>query len=101
MRLFWTHDPATVRDIHTRLTTDTPLAYTTIMTTCVRLWEKGLLTRRRVTAEEQHPHAGKANLYAPRLSEAEFTRVAIERRIEPCWPSIRRSSMPRSLASQR
>lgn len=82
MRLLWSRGPATVREIHTLLTTATPLAYTTIMTTCVRLWEKGLLERRRVAAADQRPHAGKANVYAPRLSEAEFTHMAVSQRID-------------------
>jgi len=72
MRLLWTRGPATVREIHTDLTTNTPLAYTTIMTTCVRLTEKGLLERRRVTVADQRAHAGKAYIYTPYLSEAEF-----------------------------
>ncbi len=83
MRLLWTRGPATVREIHTHLTATTSLAYTTIMSLCVRLKEKGLLERRRVPASDQRDHAGKAYLYTPRLSEAEFTRAAIEQRIEP------------------
>ncbi len=83
MRLFWTHGPATVREIHAHLTTDTALAYTTVMTICVRLWEKGLLERRRVTAADQRAHVGKTYVYTPRLSEADFTRTAIAQRIEP------------------
>jgi predicted transcriptional regulator len=57
MRCLWTHGPATVRELHNQLTGDTPLAYTTIMTTCLRLLEKGLLERRRVTAMIPPAHA--------------------------------------------
>ena len=45
MRLIWTHSPATVREIHERIATQ---AYTTILTICVRLAEKGPLDRRRI-----------------------------------------------------
>jgi len=83
MRLLWTRGPATVREIHTDLTTNTLLAYTTIMTTCVRLWEKGLLERRSITKADQRKYAWRAYLYAPCQSEADFVRTAIERRIEP------------------
>src|SRR5215212_4455178 len=91
MRLLWSRGPATVREIHTQLTVITPLAYTTIMTTCVRLWEKGLLERRSITKADQRKYAWRAYLYAPCQSEAEFVRAAIERRIEPVlaqYPTI-------------
>jgi hypothetical protein len=65
------------------MTHNTPLAYTTILTHCVRLAEKGLLERRHVTAAEKPARPGKAYVYAPRLSEEAFTRAAIERYFEP------------------
>lgn len=40
------------------------LAYTTVMTILTRLWKKGLVDRERV---------GRAFVYRPRLSEADFT----------------------------
>jgi predicted transcriptional regulator len=82
MRLFWTHGPATVREIHAHLTTTTPLAYTTIMTTCVRLWEKGLLERRRVTVGDPRARQRNAFVYTPRLSEAVFTNAAVTQRVD-------------------
>jgi BlaI family transcriptional regulator, penicillinase repressor len=51
--------PAAVRD---RLDPARPLAYTTVMTILVRLWEKGLLERER---------AGRAYAYRPRQSREE------------------------------
>lgn len=35
----------TPREVHERLAADRPLAYTTVMTIVVRLWDKGLLER--------------------------------------------------------
>jgi hypothetical protein len=46
MRLFWTYGAATLREIHARLPNEPALAYTSVMTICVRLTEKGLLTPR-------------------------------------------------------
>jgi len=43
---------------------DTDLAYTTIMTILTRLWEKGLVSRRR---------RGRAYAYAPKVTEADLT----------------------------
>ena len=55
MRLLWTRGPATVREIHTVLASKATLAYTTVMSICVRLAEKGLLERRHVTAADRRP----------------------------------------------
>ena len=43
---------------------ETDLAYTTIMTILTRLWQKGLVTRRR---------RGRAYAYLPAVSEADLT----------------------------
>jgi predicted transcriptional regulator len=61
MEALWAHSvPATVRD----LTSDFPdAAYTTLMTTLDRLHRKGVLTREK---------SGRAFVYRPRLSRAEF-----------------------------
>jgi len=110
MRLLWTRGPATVREIHTHLTTNTLLAYTTIMTTCVRLWEKGLLERRSITKADQRKYAWRAYLYAPCQSEADFVRAAIGQRIEPVlaqYPALVHAqisgtpTLPRSGSSDR
>ena len=55
---------ATVRDVLPELEDPRPLAYTTVMTVMERLWRKGLLTRQSV---------GRAFVYAPTKSEAEYT----------------------------
>ncbi len=81
MRLLWMRGPATVRELHTWLITEPPLAYTTIMTTCVRLTEKGLLERRHVRQNDDHSRQRKAYVYAPRVSEQAFARNAVEQRI--------------------
>jgi predicted transcriptional regulator len=76
MQRLWRHGPATVRELHVWLTRAEPLAYTSVMTTCVRLWEKGLLDRRQVTETDAAQRHGKAFVYTPRLSEAEFLEMA-------------------------
>src|SRR4051812_32772186 len=76
MQYMWRHGATTVRELHTWLTRAEPLAYTSVMTTCVRLWEKGLLDRRKVTADDATQRHGTAYLYTPRLSEDEFLQAA-------------------------
>ncbi len=61
MGRIWKRGEISVRDLHVELSSR--LAYTTVMTTLDRLYKKGLLDRRKV---------GKAFLYVPRLTEAEY-----------------------------
>ena len=56
--------PLSPRDVHTELRRDPPLAYTTIMTILVRLWQKGVLHR------ERH---GRAFTYVPLITRDEYT----------------------------
>jgi predicted transcriptional regulator len=54
MRVFWTHGPGTVHDLRERLDIERLLAYTTLMSLCVRLHEKDLLTRRTLSEAPYH-----------------------------------------------
>lgn len=54
--------PVTPREVHAALSRTRPLAYTTVMTILVRLWQKEML--------ERHP-AGRAFAYGPRVSREE------------------------------
>jgi predicted transcriptional regulator len=61
----------TVRDIFDNLRHERQIAYTTVMTTMVRLAEKGLL--------KIVDRAGLANCYAPAESKDEFIKHAVSR----------------------
>jgi len=50
-------------EVHERLVRQPPLAYTTIMTILVRLWQKGRLERQR---------DGRAFAYSPTQTKAEY-----------------------------
>ncbi len=82
MSLLWTRGPATVRQLLTWLTADPPIAYTTIMTICVRLTEKGLVERRLATNSDESARPEQAYVYAPRISEEEFTHAVVGRQID-------------------
>src|SRR6266545_1102554 len=88
MQYLWLHGSATVRELHSWLTHAESLAYTSVMTTCVRLWEKGLLDRRQVTDADAAQRHGKAYVYTPRLTEVEFLRAATTPASEPPYPQI-------------
>lgn len=64
MELVWARGELSVRDIFRAF--EESLAYTTVMTTLDRLYQKGLLLRRL---------EGRAYFYAPSVSEAEFERA--------------------------
>jgi predicted transcriptional regulator len=106
MRCFWTQGAATVREIQHQLTRDTPLAYSTILTSCLRLLEKGLLERRRVTDADQTSRPRSAYVYAPRLSEEAFTQAALAPQLDPqlthysAFVRAQLAGTPRQRASQ-
>jgi predicted transcriptional regulator len=65
MELLWAADaPRTVREVHTELTAERPLAYTTVMTVMDKLHRKGWLTREPV---------GRAYAYTPSVSKDRYT----------------------------
>jgi predicted transcriptional regulator len=61
MEVVWSHGESNVRVVAERLTR--PLAYTTVMTTCDRLYKKGLLNRRK---------EDRAFFYSARFSRREW-----------------------------
>lgn len=76
MELVWKKaaPTVTVREIYDILRHERQIAYTTVMTTMVRLAEKGLL---RIV-----DRAGLANCYAPVESRTEFIKNAVARVLE-------------------
>lgn len=55
MDVVWDIGDVTVRDVHAALSTQRPIAYTTVMTTLGRLTDKGLL--RRMEAQPAHHYS--------------------------------------------
>lgn len=81
LRLLWARGPSTVAEIHKPMRDANGLAYTTVMTLCVRLFEKGVLER---TLVEPRSLPGRANayVYAPRVAEEEFVRSTVEQQLD-------------------
>lgn len=63
MEAVWRAPPATPADVLKALSGRRPLAYTTVMTVMSRLYEKGLLKRRKL---------GRAYAYTPKWSKTEL-----------------------------
>ena len=87
LRLLWQHGPATVRELRDRLVTDPPLAYTTILTICVRLAEKGLVERQRAESSDE-ARSANAYIYTPRCSEADVAHSQPALCDTPPTPSV-------------
>ena len=71
MSVLWSSDqPMTPRDVHSQLESDRDLAYTTVTTILVRLADKGLVTREKVSrAFAYSPTATEEQRTAARMSE--------------------------------
>ncbi len=65
MEILWAESPLSVTEVEQKLQTTRGIAHTTVLTTLDRMHRKGFLLR-----EKQ----GKAFVYAPRYSQAEFER---------------------------
>jgi predicted transcriptional regulator len=74
LQLIWARtDPVTVKEIHLVLATKRAIAYTTTMTTMVRLAEKGILHREQV--EDRH---GAAYRYTAMLRRQDVLLARFE-----------------------
>jgi predicted transcriptional regulator len=69
MRLFWRGGPQSVRQIYEEIRQHRDIAYTTVMTTCTRLADKGLLLRER--------DGGLGYIYTPTTDELGFVVHAL------------------------
>jgi predicted transcriptional regulator len=69
MRIIWQRERSTVKQVHRQLAPQHDIAYTTVMTTIVRLAEKGILSRHR---------EGLAFVYIPAITEDGFVTRAVE-----------------------
>lgn len=68
MNVIWKQGPATVGDVAASLTDDTPLAYSTVLTTLRILEGKGYL---------RHTKKGRAFVYEPVIAQEEASRTAL------------------------
>jgi BlaI family penicillinase repressor len=63
LRIVWARGPSTVKGVHAQITAQRDLAYTAVLTTMYRLFEKGVFTRHR---------DGLGYVYTPTISEREL-----------------------------
>ncbi|WP_353081182.1 BlaI/MecI/CopY family transcriptional regulator [Tessaracoccus lapidicaptus] len=91
MELLWASDaPRSVSDVHSLLSHERELAYTTVMTVLDRLAKKGLVSRELVQRAWQ---------YQPTASQAEVVARDVERMLAPIAPEVRVDALRRLAAT--
>lgn len=84
MRVVWRLERATVEDVRQALPPKHRGAYTTVQTILNRLVERGLLGRKK---------AGKAFLYQPALSEADYVAQSLDQTLSGASAQARRMAL--------
>jgi predicted transcriptional regulator len=84
MSVLWRLEAGTVDQVRSELPARARGAYNTVQTVLNRLAERGLLTRER---------QGKAMVYRPRLTEAEYLSSSIERTLAGASSSARQVAL--------
>lgn len=88
MEVVWAEGDVSVRDVHRRLARKRAIAYTTVMTTLVRLARKGLLTRHL---------ADGAYRYAPAVTRDQLAGTVADSVIDGLLEGFGRTAVARLL----
>ena len=84
MRVLWALGEGRVEDVRRALPESRRGAYTTVQTVLSRLAERNLLKRER---------RGKAMIYSPRMSEAEYLSDSLQRTLQGASKDARRAAI--------
>jgi len=77
MRIMWADGSLTVKAVHKQIAATRELAYTTVMTTMVRLAEKGVLSR-----SDTRQGQGGGYVYTAAINEREFVLRAVHQMLD-------------------
>ena len=69
MQTIWQDERSTVKKVHRKLSQHRDIAYTTVMTTMSRLYDKNILSRRKV---------GMSFVYTPALDQEAFINLVVK-----------------------
>lgn len=89
LRVLWTHGPATVREVQSRLETDQ--GYTTVLKHLQIMLEKGLVTR---------DESGRAHVYAPAIAEADTQRRLVHDLLDRAFGGSAQQLVMRALSTE-
>lgn len=81
LRVLWSQGPSTVRDVHTELSKDREMGYTTVLKLMQIMVEKGLVAR---------DERARSHTYRPLQGEAETQRCLLKELLQKAFAGSRR-----------
>ena len=91
LRVLWTQGPATVRDVHTELSKDRDMGYTTVLKLMQIMVEKGLVAR---------DERARSHTYRPLQGEAETQRCLLKELLHKAFAGSRRALVLQALEAE-
>ena len=91
LRVLWSRGPATVRDVHTELSKDRDMGYTTVLKLMQIMVEKGLVER---------DERARSHTYSPLQGEAETQRCLLKELLQKAFAGSRRELVLQALEAE-
>lgn len=91
LRVLWSQGPSTVRDVHTELSKDRDMGYTTVLKLMQIMVEKGLVAR---------DERARSHTYQPLQGEAETQRYLLKELLHKAFAGSRRDLVLQALEAE-
>ena len=91
LRVLWTQGPSTVRDVHTELSKERDMGYTTVLKLMQIMVEKGLVAR---------DERARSHTYRPLQGEAETQRCLLKELLHKAFAGSRRALVLQALEAE-
>lgn len=91
LRVLWSRGPSTVRDVHTELSKDRDMGYTTVLKLMQIMVEKGLVAR---------DERARSHTYRPLQGEGETQRCLLKELLHKAFAGSRRDLVLQALESE-
>ena len=91
LRVLWSRGPSTVRDVHTELSKDRDMGYTTVLKLMQIMVQKGLVAR---------DERARSHTYQPLQGEAETQRCLLKELLHKAFAGSRRELVLQALESE-
>jgi predicted transcriptional regulator len=91
LRVLWSRGPSTVREVHTELSKDRDMGYTTVLKLMQIMVEKGLVAR---------DERARSHTYRPLQGEAETQRYLLKELLQKAFAGNRRELVLQALESE-
>lgn len=91
LRVLWSRSPATVREVHTELSKDRDMGYTTVLKLMQIMVDKGLLGR---------DERARSHTYSPLQGEAETQQCLVKELLQKAFAGSRRDLVLQALEAE-